>query len=259
MDNERIGQVNAARIGVLVLAVVAAGLAALLARGLMTAPKPEAVVEKVEEPTTEVLVAGRNLALGQRASSGDLRWQRWPDAAMNPAYISRVARPAALEEYTGAVARSSLLSGEPVTDEKLVNLSGAGFMSALIEPGMRAIAVEITPQTSAGGFILPNDRVDLVDVNRGQTVLKNVRVLAIDQRFSETGDQVVVGRTATLELTPAQVELVSVASNESRLALSLRSMGEKEVAGDEIDMSGREGGSVVKIVRYGVSQSVRVK
>ena len=250
---------NAARIGVLVLAVVAAGLAALLARGLMTSSKPEPVVEKIEEPTTEVLVAGRNLQLGQRASSGDLRWQRWPDASMNPAYITRVARPAALEEYTGSVARSSLLAGEPVTEEKLVNLSGAGFMSALIDPGMRAIAVEITPQTSAGGFILPNDRVDLVDINRGQTVLKNVRVLAIDQRFSESGDQVAVGRTATLELTPAQVELVSVAANESRLALSLRGMGEKDAAVSDADTSKREGGSVVKVVRYGVAQSVRVK
>lgn len=250
---------NAARIGVLVLAVVAAGLAALLARGLMTSSKPEPVVEKIEEPTTEVLVAGNNLQLGQRASSTDLRWQRWPDASMNPAYITRAARPAALEEYTGSVARSSLLAGEPVTDEKLVNLSGAGFMSALIEPGMRAIAVEITPQTSAGGFILPNDRVDLVDTNRGQTILRNIRVLAIDQRFNEEGEQVAVGRTATLELTPAQVELVSAASNETRLALSLRGMGEQEVAGAEADTANREGGSVVKVVRYGVAQSVRVK
>lgn len=250
---------NAARIGVLVLAVVAAGLAALLAHGLMTSSKSEPVVEKVEEPTTEVLVAGRDLQLGQRASSGDLRWQRWPDEAMNPAYITRLARPAGLEEYTGAVARASLLAGEPVTAEKLINLSGAGFMSVIIEPGMRAIAVDITPQTSAGGFILPNDRVDLIDINRGQTVLRDIRVLAIDQRFSETGDQVVVGRTATLELTPSQVELVSVASTESRLALSLRSMGEKDAEGSQVDTSDREGGSVVKIVRYGVAQSVRVK
>ena len=164
-----------------------------------------------------------------------------------------------MPNHTGSVARSSLLAGEPVTDEKLVNLSGAGFMSALIEPGMRAIAVEITPQTSAGGFILPNDRVDLVDTNRGQTILRNIRVLAIDQRFNEEGEQVAVGRTATLELTPAQVELVSAASNETRLALSLRGMGEQEVAGAEADTANREGGSVVKVVRYGVAQSVRVK
>ncbi len=152
-----------------------------------------------------------------------------------------------------------MLSGEPVTAEKLVNLPNAGFISALIEPGMRAIAVEITPQTSAGGFILPNDRVDIVDVNKGQTVLRNVRVLAIDQRFNEEGDQVAVGRTATLELTPAQVELISVAETESRLALSLRSMGEQDLAGTELDTPDRNGGSVVKIVRYGVAQSVRVK
>ena len=251
---------NAARIGVLVLAIVAAGLAALLARGLMTSSKPEPVVTQVEEPTTEVLVTSSNVQLGRRVASGDLRWQRWPDEAMNPSYITRTARPAALEEYTGSVARSALLAGEPVTEEKLVNLAGAGFMSALIDPGMRAIAIEITPQTSAGGFILPNDRVDIVDANRGQTVLRNVRVLAIDQRFDEAGEQVAVGRTATLELTPSQVELISVAANDGRLALSLRSMAEqKEIAGSESELSGREGGSVVKVVRYGVAQSVRVK
>lgn len=251
---------NAARIGVLVLAIVAAGLAAFLARGLVSSGKEEAVAEKVvEEPTTEVLVAVSNLQLGQRLTSGDLRWQRWPEASMNAAYITRAAKPTAIEEYTDSVARMSVLSGEPVTAEKLVNLSNAGFMSALIEPGMRAIAVEITPQTSAGGFILPNDRVDIVDVNKGQTVLRNVRVLAIDQRFNEEGDQVAVGRTATLELTPAQVELISVAETESRLALSLRSMGEQDLAGTELDTPDRNGGSVVKIVRYGVAQSVRVK
>lgn len=251
---------NAARIGVLVLAIVAAGLAAFLARGLVSSGKEEAVTEKVvEEPTTEVLVAVSNVQLGQRVAGGDLRWQRWPEASMNPAYITRTAKPTAIEEYTGSVARAPVLSGEPVTAEKLVNLSNAGFMSALIEPGMRAIAVEITPQTSAGGFILPNDRVDIVDVNKGQTVLRNVRVLAIDQRFNEQGEQVAVGRTATLELTPAQVELISVAETESRLALSLRSMGEQDLAGTELDMPDRNGGSVVKIVRYGIAQSVRVK
>lgn len=251
---------NAARIGVLVLAVIAAGLAALLARGLVSSGKDEAVEQKiVEAPTTEVLVAMNDLQLGQRVSVSDLRWQRWPDTSMNPAYITRTQAPAAIEEYTGSVARVGLLSGEPVTAEKLVTLSGAGFMSALIEPGMRATAIRITPETSAGGFILPNDRVDVVDVAKGQTILRNIRVLAIDQRFNEkAGEQVVVGKTATLELTPAQVELISVAEQEGQLALSLRSMAEENLAGSDQQTSA-EGGSVVKIVRYGTSQSVRVK
>lgn len=249
---------NAARIGVLVLAIIAAGIAALLARGLMSSGSEEAVVEKVvEEPTTEVLVSVSNLQLGQRVASGDLRWQRWPEASMNAAYITRMQKPTAIEEYTNSVARSPVLSGEPVTAEKLVNLSSAGFMSALIEPGMRAIAIEITTQTSAGGFILPNDRVDIIDVTKGQTILRNIRVLAIDQRFNDSdGEQVAVGRTATLELTPAQVELVSMAGTEGGLALSLRSMGEQELAGTELDL---QGNSVVKVVRYGIAQSVRVK
>ncbi|MEQ8328470.1 MAG: SAF domain-containing protein, partial [Parvibaculum sp.] len=99
---------NAARIGVLVLAIIAAGLAAFLARGLVSAGKEEAVAEKVvEEPTTEVLVAVSNLQLGQRLTSGDLRWQRWPEASMNAAYITRAAKPTAIEEYTDSVARMS--------------------------------------------------------------------------------------------------------------------------------------------------------
>ena len=250
---------SAARIGVLVLAIVAAGLAALLARGLMSSDTEQPVKQVVEEPTSEVLVAVNNLDVGQRVSTSDLRWQRWPEAAMNPAYISRTQKPTAIEEFTNSVARSAVLSGEPVTAEKLVTLSGAGFMSALIEPGMRAAAIVITPETSAGGFILPNDRVDVVDVEKGQTLLRNVRVLAIDQRFNEkAGEQVVVGRTATLELTPAQVELVAVAQSDRPLSLSLRSMADSESTAADDTMRDL-GGSVVKVVRYGTTQSVRVK
>lgn len=250
---------NAARIGVLVLAIVAAGLAALLARGLVSSDKDQPVKQVVEEPTAEVLVAVNNLDVGQRVSTSDLRWQRWPETSLNPAYVTRTLKPTAIEEFTDAVTRTAMLSGEPVTMEKLVTLSGAGFMSALIEPGMRAAAITITPETSAGGFILPNDRVDVVDVQKGQTILRNIRVLAIDQRFNEkAGEQVAVGRTATLELTPSQVELVSVAQADGQLSLSLRSMGDRDLAGTE-DQVKEAGGSVVKIVRYGTTQSVRVK
>jgi pilus assembly protein CpaB len=250
--------VNAARIGVLVLALVAAGLAALLARGLVSSDsEKQAETKVVEEPTAEVLVSVQNLQIGQRVRASDLRWQRWPEAALNNAYVTKTQRPTAAEEYTGSVARSAILSGEPVTEDKLVSLTGAGFMSALITPGMRAAAVRITPETSAGGFILPNDRVDILDVTRGQTILRNVRVLAIDKRFNDKdGEQVVVGKTATLELTPSQVELIAVAETEGQLALSLRSMGDEGLVGDE---QADSSGSVVKIVRYGATQSVRVK
>lgn len=256
---ERNGQVNAARIGVLVLALVAAGLAAFLARGLVSSGNDVPVeTQVVEEATTDVLVSVQNLQIGQRVGRSDLRWQRWPDAALNGAYITKAQKPTAIEEYDGAVARSAILSGEPVTEDKLVSLTGAGFMSALISPGMRATAVRITPETSAGGFILPNDRVDIIDIQRGETILRNVRVLAIDQRFNEkAGEQVVVGKTATLELTPTQVELVAVAESEGFLALSLRSMGEEDLTEEELKAAGN--GSVVKVVRYGTAQTVRVR
>ena len=118
---------SAARIGVLVLAIVAAGLAALLARGLMSSDTEQPVKQVVEEPTSEVLVAVNNLDVGQRVSTSDLRWQRWPEAAMNPAYISRTQKPTAIEEFTNSVARSAVLSGEPVNAEKLRTRYRVGF------------------------------------------------------------------------------------------------------------------------------------
>ena len=106
---------NAARIGVLVLAIVAAGLAALLARGLVSSDKDQPVKQVVEEPTAEVLVAVNNLDVGQRVSTSDLRWQRWPETSLNPAYVTRAQKPTAIEEFADAVTRTAMLSGEHVS------------------------------------------------------------------------------------------------------------------------------------------------
>lgn len=261
---------NAARMGVLVLAVVAAGLAALLARGLVSSN--EAPVQQVEQtPTTEVLVAATDLARGARLTAGDFRWQAWPQGSLGANTITRAQRPDAAEKLTGHLARVAIANGEPIAETKLVDLKNGGFMSALIEPGMRAVAVSIAPETGAGGFILPNDRVDViltykqrdeesgVDTTHSETILRNVHVLAIDQRFKEEGgEEVAIGKTATLELAPHQAEVLTLSQAEGTITLTLRSLaGEARKSAD--DDGAKSEGSVVRVVRYGVEKTVRVR
>jgi len=262
--------VNAARMGVLVLAVVAAGLAALLARGLVSS-KPDNAAPVAAAPAVEVLVAAGDIERGKRVTAGDLRWQAWPEGPVASELITKAAKPNAIDLFSGNVARSALASGEPIMETKLVSLEKGGFMSALITPGMRAVGVPIAAETSAGGFILPNDHVDVImthkvheggtegkDVAHAETILRNVRVLAIDQRFKEEGEQVVVGRTATLELSSAQVEVMSAAQVDGSISLSLRSIAEadKVIAEDE---TAKTESTMIRVVRYGAEKTVRVR
>ncbi len=261
---------NAARMGVLILAIVAAGLAALLARGLVSS-KPDNAAPVAAAPAVEVLVAAADIERGKRVTAGDLRWQAWPEGPVAAELITKAAKPNAIDLFSGNVARTALASGEPIMETKLVSLEKGGFMSALITPGMRAVAVPIAAETSAGGFILPNDHVDVImthkvreggvegkDVAHAETILRNVRVLAIDQRFKEEGEQVVVGRTATLELSSAQVEVMSAAQVDGSISLSLRSIAEadKVVAEDE---TAKTESTMIRVVRYGAEKTVRVR
>ncbi|PCJ70443.1 MAG: Flp pilus assembly protein CpaB [Rhodobiaceae bacterium] len=274
---------NAMRIGILALALVAAGLAAFLARSLVGDEQQVQVAtpQVVEQQLAEVLVAATNIAIGQRVGKSDIVWQSWPDAAIVSSYVTRDVQPNALEVFAGAIARSPLLAGEPVLAGKLVSFENAGFMSALLSPGMRAVAMKISPETSAGGFILPNDRVDVIvtmrvrgggavesgdgrDGYRSQTLLTNVRVLAIDQTVQELeGEQVVVGKTATLEVLPEQAEDFALAEAQGTVSLSLRALADMKGAG-QVPRSGAaqdEGtrsrqGTTVRILRYGTETTV---
>ena len=261
---------NAARIGVLVLALVAAGLAAFLARGLVSSGDSGKQVEPkvVEAPTSEILVAADNIETGGRLSASNMKWQKWPDSAMNPIFITKEKRAQAMQALDGAIARLPIVKGEPIVPDRLVWTQGKGLMSALLKPGMRAVAIRISPETSAGGFILPNDHVDVLLTGRSkgsnsaataETIMRDVRILAIDQRFNEKeGGQVAMGKTATLELTPTQAELITMAEAEGKLTLALRSIGDKEIAGADQEADNADG-SVVRVVRFGQTQSVRVK
>lgn len=259
---------NIARILILALAAIAAVVAAIFVRGAMqpSAAPQEVVVEQREAtPSVRVLAARADFVAGQRVQPADLYWQAWPEEALSPAYVTEAARPDAITSFAGAVVRAPVGQGEPVTERKLVQAGESGFMAAVIAPGMRAVAVPTSARAGAGGFILPNDRVDVIvtsDINdrmTSRTLVENVRVLAIDQSYSEEEEGAVVGSTATLELTPRQAEQVALAVASGDIALALRSVADADAAPQEIAPAEPVTESVtqtVRVFRYGQEQRV---
>ena len=254
------------RVLVLAVALVAGGIAAYLALNMGGgAPAPTVVELAPQIQSQDVLVAATDIGQGEKVTAENVRWQRWPDDAMNPAYIQKQTRPEAITELVGSVVRSQFIAGEPVREVKLARPE-SGFMSAILPAGMRAIAVRVSAQNTAGGFILPNDRVDVIQTisqqagpeavaeNVSRTILTNIRVLAIDQTVEEqSGESVVVGKTATLELDPAQVELITAAEASGTLSLALRSMADA----DEVTAAAEQRQSgTVRVFRSGRSYSV---
>src|SRR5713226_6192367 len=255
-----------ARIVVLTIALSAGGVAAYLARGSDT--KPALPVEPVVQlQTVDVLVAKADIGLGQSVTPDNLQWQTWPAATASNSFIRRGERPEAAKEVAGSIARSPFLAGEPIREQKLVKASGSGFMAAILPAGMRAVSTEISPETGAGGFILPNDRVDVIlskreknpdrsgsgDIVNSEIILANVRVLAIDQAPKEKeGQNNVVGKTVTLELKPEQTETLARARQSGTLSLSLRSISDVNALDTKSDDAPRRGDSI-NVVRYGIA------
>jgi pilus assembly protein CpaB len=234
-------RMNTARIVVLAIALGAGGLAAYLASG--PAPKaPDApVAEKVD--TVDVLIAKADIGLGRVLNDQVMQWQPWPVTAPTSNFIRRTERPDAIKQLTGTIARGSFVAGEPIREQKIIAASGSGFMAAMLPEGMRAVATEISVENAAGGFILPNDRVDVIQTRKekiekssgnskseteiaiAEVVIENVRVLAIDQTIEEkNGEKVVVGRTATLELGAEQTAKLAKARVGGQIVLALRSL-----------------------------------
>jgi|SRR5690606_5632374 pilus assembly protein CpaB len=261
---------NSSRLVILGVAVVAAIGAGYVARNMLVAPPPEVIVEQAPaEPAIElkdVVVLTQDVAMGSVVGDA-LTWQSWPADTVDERFITRDAEANALEELRGAIARVPLYAGEPLRRSKLIG-EGQSFMSSILPHGMRAIAVQIAADTSAGGFILPNDYVDVIMTRRSadgasgegfitETILKNIRVLAIDQaiREDEEGRRVRVGDTATVEVTPQQAEILTVAQQMAdRLTLALRPVVDAtepvESAGDYL-VSGNGRRGTVRIIRSG--------
>ncbi len=162
----KVKRMNTARIMVLAIAIGAGGIAAYLASGSDPQPVAQAPAPKLD--TVDVLIAKSDIPLGQTVKPEDLQWQSWPAATVSENFIRRDERGNAIADLTGSIARSPFFAGEPVRDAKLVKGNGSGFMAAILPSGMRAISTEISPETGAGGFILPNDRVDVILSRREQ-------------------------------------------------------------------------------------------
>lgn len=264
---------NRARIIVLCVAIGAGLLAALMARNL--GGGETVIVESGPNiETSEVLVALDDIPAGSILTEASFGWEEWPEASINDTFVSRGNEPDAATELTGAVARSAFFEGEPIRRGKLAIAGPGGFLAATLQSGMRAVSTRTSPQSGAGGFILPNDRVDVILTRRepdpndqsreifvAETVLQNVRVLAIDQVIEEDeGQKVVVGDVATLELNPRQAEILTLTEQLGEISLALRSILDGS-PDDEPKMAEhllRGGGSVdgISIIKFGVQSQV---
>jgi pilus assembly protein CpaB len=260
---------KAARLVVLGIALAAGGLAAVLAGGFGSAPPPPPPPQP-QIATADVLVAKTDLGIGTAIVADQLEWQTWPASAVNSAFIRKSEHPDAIAGYVGAIVRVPLAAGEPVRDNKVIHAQGSGYMAAILPTGMRAYSTEISPETGAGGFILPNDRVDVILSGRDReaekvtgieqhvsaTILTDVRVLAIDQLVQEKdGQRVVVGKTATLELSQHQAELLATARQTGTLSLTLRSLVDAKQR-RVVDEAPQARGNRLNTIRFGVSTSV---
>ena len=265
-----------ARVAVLGVAAGAGLIAAYIAINLARQP-PTQVVAAKPVPATQVLVAAADIPVGATLKADSVEWRDWPPNGISDRFIKRVDGTDQIEPIVGSLARASIYAGEPITDGKLIH-ADQGFMAAILPAGKRAVATRIAADTSAGGFILPNDRVDVVMTRHAdaganlaggndyltETILNNVRVLAIDQTIEDKdGEKVVVGQTATLELTPLQVQILTVAQQMSdRLTLALRSIADSRAdpADSALDavhlIGGTKRNGAVTVVKNGIARDV---
>jgi pilus assembly protein CpaB len=255
--NLRGRRIRMGRLVLVLIALGAGGLAAYLAtqtgkpvtEAVVAAPAP--APEAAPVASSQILVARAAIGIGQRLSAETVEWQDWPADKLRPEYVTLAAAPEAITEMAGTAARFEFFPGEPIRQDKLA-LPGQGYLSAVLTAGMRAVAVSITPDSASGGFIVPNDRVDVLltravgGQTASETVLRNVRVLAINQRLGETGatgapadaedpraEIFAGGAIATLELDANQAEIIASSGQMGAISLALRAMDDYAAAGAE--------------------------
>ena len=268
---------NKMRVVIFCLAAGSAVLAGLMARGMLGGKPETEVVEINKVPMAEILIAAKDMAMGEKLIDSNVSWREWPKSNVTEAMITRDEQPDAREKLQSARARLPIFDGEPIVEKKLIMPDQSGFMSAILPKGMRAISVAISERSAAGGFILPNDRVDVIltrkldeqgtsqKIVKSETVLTNVRVLAINQTYrQEAGeDKVTVaeGKTATLELSSVQSEVIAKIESEGELSLALRSIAENGDKGldnggpklsDKYANKQRPSGGDRLFIRYGI-------
>ncbi|QUT04487.1 Flp pilus assembly protein CpaB [Sphingobium phenoxybenzoativorans] len=250
---------DAKRVALLVGALVIAIATALIARNMFSAsgsPLVNAAAMPDGPDTPHVLVAVKALPVGTIVDAESFRFQPWPKDLVEEAYyLQGKVNPQSL---AGSVIRNPITTGQPLTQGALINPGDRGFLAAALGAGMRAITVPVNAQSSVSGFIFPGDRVDMVltqsvvgggdgePLKVSETIVRNVRVLATDQRTDVLGPdgkpQVQAFTNVTLEVTPKIAEKVAVAQTVGALSLSLRSLADNAseldaaIAGDNGDL-----------------------
>lgn len=233
-------------------AIVVAVLVALLVQVSLKSNEP-VPKNTAQEARVEILVADKNLALGRELSPGDLRWQNWPKSGVFPGAVIRKDSQSADEVLQGRLARN-IAEGEPVMKSALLDAAGPNFVAASLEPGMRAVSIEVSASSMVAGFIGPGDYVDVIltyketirspdedpriqnmiamnlDKLATETILQKVKILAVDQSAQRPEDNAVkVGKTVTLAVTVQDAEKIALAEELGHLTLSLRGVGDEEL------------------------------
>jgi pilus assembly protein CpaB len=229
-------------VALLLFAVLLAGSTAMLARSWLAAQRSHTTAEAapvaLPPPVRSVLVAHAPIERGQILKPSDFAWQPWPDGGIDKAYILLGTKTP--ESFTGWVARYPMTTGEPVTAAQMVAPGSRGFLAAVLRPGMRAVSVPVNATTGISGFVFPGDLVDIVitypvpaqqvagtaavEHKASETILRDVRVIGIDQRLESKPGEAVIAHTATLEVTPKDAEMLNLATEMGKLSLSLRSL-----------------------------------
>ena len=258
---------NRSRVIILVVAAFAAGIVALLVRGLLGGGTPavRAAIAPAPAATEQVLVAATTLQPGVALTPDSVRWQTWPKSAIDSSFITSESNTDPASIVKGTVARAPMLEGEPLTNTKFIHADAAGFMAAQLSPGMRAVSISISTDTGAGGFILPNDRVDVLLTQQisdnprrfaTRTLVTDVRVLAMDQTYTQDKDQkTVLAKTATLELAPDEASVLARSAAAGTISLSLRPLGENATADALAAKTQHADDGQPSVIRYGVEHA----
>ena len=219
------------------IALVLAGGTAVLLRSWLAQRSAEVIAAPALPPPLpqkSVLVTKAAISRGEKLKPTDLAWQPWPEDGIDKAYIEKGSKPA--EAFAGRVAREPLVPGEPITEAKTIEPGNGGVLAAVLRPGMRAVSVPVNNTSDVSGFIFPGDQVDVVVTetlpNAGggvprrlaETILHDVRVVAVDQKLDNKTGEVAIAKNATLEVTPKQSEILALAADMGKLSLTLRSL-----------------------------------
>lgn len=236
-------------IGLVFVAIILAGGTAYLLRDYISAQQAEIAAKAPKAPTVKVLVAASDMPVGTVVNANNTEWVEWPEGRVPEGFLARAggADPLAVIGKEKHVARRGFAKGEPITMARLYKPDSAGFLRGTLEPGMRAVAVRTSAEVGASGFILPGDRVDLLlthdlaqDAVQAQgggegmtavqraseTILEDLRVLAVDQNTNEFEGGAAIAKTILLEVTAKQAEIVNAAKAMGVLSLSLRAAEE---------------------------------